>query len=303
MIMDPNAQVQVATMGTKLEYGITDDTTQAVTWTRVYGLASTPDFGGEPNKIDTTTLDNTVAETQTLGLMPAVEVSYEFNVMALSNANANIRLIKTLADAKSKVKWRLTKASGITFEYEAKSVDGKRTWLRRNIAMIQTQSDDIIAFTSVKDISAQIDQSKREEAYIRALATEYESITVVSITDEDTNKDKVINHNRLSENLSELIDEETANEVYYSKKLQLMANRFVYPDDREKFIENTIDKTQRLKELIQKRNSKALIEIDGGVNYETGKRLLNAGADVLVAGSFVFGAENPLETIANLKAL
>ncbi|MBP5457772.1 MAG: ribulose-phosphate 3-epimerase [Paludibacteraceae bacterium] len=71
----------------------------------------------------------------------------------------------------------------------------------------------------------------------------------------------------------------------------------------QKFIENTIDKTRRLKELILKRNSKAIIEIDGGVNYETGKRLLDAGADALVAGSFVFGAENPTDTIAKLKAL
>lgn len=69
------------------------------------------------------------------------------------------------------------------------------------------------------------------------------------------------------------------------------------------FIENTIDKTMRLKELILKKNSKALIEIDGGVNYDTGCRLKEAGADVLVAGSFVFGAENPTETIANLKKL
>lgn len=71
----------------------------------------------------------------------------------------------------------------------------------------------------------------------------------------------------------------------------------------QKFIENTIDKTSRLKELILKRNSHALIEIDGGVNFETGKRLLQAGADVLVAGSFVFGAQNPTETVAQLKAL
>lgn len=71
----------------------------------------------------------------------------------------------------------------------------------------------------------------------------------------------------------------------------------------QKFIENTIDKTSRLKELILKRNSHALIEIDGGVNFETGKRLLQAGADVLVAGSFVFGAQNPTETIAQIKAL
>ena len=113
--MDPDAKVQVATMGTKLEYS----TDNGSTWTRVYGLASTPDFGGQPNKIDTTTLDNTVAETSTNGLQPAVELSYEFNVEALNSAEANLRQIKTLADAKTKAKWRLTKASQMTIEYEA----------------------------------------------------------------------------------------------------------------------------------------------------------------------------------------
>ena len=113
--MDPDAKVQVATMGTKLEYS----TDNGSTWTRVYGLASTPDFGGQPNKIDTTTLDNTVSETSTNGLQPAVELSYEFNVQELNNQNANLRQIKTLADAKTKAKWRLTKASQMTIEYEA----------------------------------------------------------------------------------------------------------------------------------------------------------------------------------------
>lgn len=113
--MDPDAKVQVATMGTKLEYS----TDNGTTWTRVYGLASTPDFGGQPNKIDTTTLDNTVAETSTNGLQPALELSYEFNVQELNSANANLRQIKTLADAKTKAKWRLTKASKMTIEYEA----------------------------------------------------------------------------------------------------------------------------------------------------------------------------------------
>ena len=113
--MDPDAKVQVATMGTKLEYS----TDNGTTWTRVYGLASTPDFGGQPNKIDTTTLDNTVAETSTNGLQPAVELSYEFNVQELNSQNANLRQIKTLADAKTKAKWRLTKASQMTIEYEA----------------------------------------------------------------------------------------------------------------------------------------------------------------------------------------
>ena len=113
--MDPDAKVQVATMGTKLEYS----TDNGTTWTRVYGLASTPDFGGQPNKIDTTTLDNTVAETSTNGLQPAVELSYEFNVQELNSENANLRQIKALADAKTKAKWRLTKASKMTIEYEA----------------------------------------------------------------------------------------------------------------------------------------------------------------------------------------
>ena len=113
--MDPDAKVQVATMGTKLEYS----TDNGTTWTRVYGLASTPDFGGQPNKIDTTTLDNTVAETSTNGLQPAVELSYEFNVQELNDQNANLRQLKTLADNKTKAKWRLTKASKMTIEYEA----------------------------------------------------------------------------------------------------------------------------------------------------------------------------------------
>lgn len=71
----------------------------------------------------------------------------------------------------------------------------------------------------------------------------------------------------------------------------------------QSFIENTISKTQKLKELIKEKGSKAIIEIDGGVNMETGKRLVEAGADALVAGSFVFGSENPTETIKNLKTL
>ncbi len=71
----------------------------------------------------------------------------------------------------------------------------------------------------------------------------------------------------------------------------------------QKFIENTIDKTIRLKELIQRKNSKAIIEVDGGVNFEIGKRLLDAGVDALVAGSFVFNSPDPVDTINKLKKL
>ena len=61
----------------------------------------------------------------------------------------------------------------------------------------------------------------------------------------------------------------------------------------QSFIENTYKKVEQLKSLIEAKNPKCLIEIDGGVNNETGKRLFNAGADVLVAGSFVFNSQNP----------
>lgn len=71
----------------------------------------------------------------------------------------------------------------------------------------------------------------------------------------------------------------------------------------QKFIENAVEKTARLKELILRKNASALIEIDGGVNLETGARLVRAGADVLVAGSFVFSAADPRKIISELKAL
>lgn len=71
----------------------------------------------------------------------------------------------------------------------------------------------------------------------------------------------------------------------------------------QKFIEHSIDKVRRLKELILKTGSHALIEVDGGVNGDTGRRLVAAGVDVLVAGSYVFGAEKPEERIKELKNL
>lgn len=71
----------------------------------------------------------------------------------------------------------------------------------------------------------------------------------------------------------------------------------------QKFIENTISKTKQLRELIDRKNAKAIIEIDGGVNLETGKRLVECGADALVAGNFVFKSTDPIQTIHQLKQL
>lgn len=69
----------------------------------------------------------------------------------------------------------------------------------------------------------------------------------------------------------------------------------------QKFIENTYKKIQETKELILKNNSKALIEIDGGVNMDNASKLFDAGADVLVAGNAVFSAEDPEKMIEILK--
>lgn len=71
----------------------------------------------------------------------------------------------------------------------------------------------------------------------------------------------------------------------------------------QKFIEKTFDRVKKLKEIIVRNNANTLIEIDGGVGASNAKQLLEAGADVLVAGSFVFNSENPIETIANLKTI
>lgn len=70
----------------------------------------------------------------------------------------------------------------------------------------------------------------------------------------------------------------------------------------QKFIPHTLEKVRRLRELIDKTGSKALIEIDGGVNEKTGSELAHAGADILVAGSYVFKAPSPAEAIATLKS-
>ena len=71
----------------------------------------------------------------------------------------------------------------------------------------------------------------------------------------------------------------------------------------QKFIENTISKVSRLKEMITRQGSRALIEVDGGVQQETAPRLVEAGVDVLVSGSYIFKADDPKATISWLKSL
>ena len=71
----------------------------------------------------------------------------------------------------------------------------------------------------------------------------------------------------------------------------------------QSFIENTYEKVKELKKLIVNKKSKTKIEVDGGVNIKNAPKLISSGVDILVAGSYVFKSENPLETIANLKSI
>ena len=71
----------------------------------------------------------------------------------------------------------------------------------------------------------------------------------------------------------------------------------------QKFIEKTYDRVKELKDIISAANASTQIQIDGGVTDQNAKRLIDCGADVLVAGSFVFKSDDPIQTIANLKAM
>lgn len=71
----------------------------------------------------------------------------------------------------------------------------------------------------------------------------------------------------------------------------------------QSFIEKTYDKVAQLAEIIRRNKAHTLIEIDGGVTNKNAKKLVDAGANVLVAGSYVFGAKNPITTIADLKVI
>lgn len=180
--MDPDAKVQVATLGTALfyrefktegnfvgadgAYTIPEGQKNIKTWLesqgfkRIYGLASTPDFGGQPNTIDTTTLDNTKAETSVLGLQPAAEVTYEINMMTFADTPAgvehNLRAVKAMADDEVKAHWMVVKASGVIIEYDAVT----------NISYTADAQQDIEKFTIYHDVKSDIAVSLPAETVV-----------------------------------------------------------------------------------------------------------------------------------------
>lgn len=125
-----------------------------------------------------------------------------------------------------------------TFDYEAQVRSGKRSWMRHSIALIRNGNGEVIAFTNVKDITALVAQQKREETYLRALATEYDSIAIVGIGQSPTEFGNVTLHSRITDSLATMIDDETAKEKNYNRKMDLLL-RFIHPDDREHFHANT----------------------------------------------------------------
>ena len=145
----------------------------------------------------------------------------------LANADINC-LLEAFAEGTTEV----------SHDYEALTLSGNRAWLRRSVAMTRNQTGDVIAYTNVKNISAMVEQKVREDAYMHALAAEYDSIAIVDTDNADKHEDRVIIHGRLTDRLAAMIDEETANEERYSKKLDLML-RFVHPEDRERFYAET----------------------------------------------------------------
>lgn len=101
--------------GTKLEYSATEEGT----YTRLYGLRTIPDIGGEPNTIDTTDLDNTEYETNMYGLKPAQSYTLEFNMQDPS-VEANIKLASDLEDSGLNYYWKLTYSNGIIVKFQSK---------------------------------------------------------------------------------------------------------------------------------------------------------------------------------------
>lgn len=100
--------------GTTLEYCATE----TGTYTKIKGLLNVPDIGGEPNSIDTTTLDNLKYQTEKYGLMPAVKLAYEYNLED-PNATANIKLASDLEDSGLEYFWKLTYPNGIVIKYKS----------------------------------------------------------------------------------------------------------------------------------------------------------------------------------------
>lgn len=125
----------------------------------------------------------------------------------------------------------------ITFDYEALTIDGNHAYLRRDIFMYRDTNGDIIAFTTVKDISDIGRERAIEESYISALATEYDCVDIINFG-ENKKEDDISIHHRITPRFEKLMSENWIEEEYISKRIDRMAEQIV-PEDRELFYKNT----------------------------------------------------------------
>ena len=138
--------------------------------------------------------------------------------------------------------------------------------------------------------------SRFRDLGVRTLSVHYEACvhlhaTVLKIKEAGMKAGVVLNPATPVDLLTDILDE-----------LDLVLIMSVNPGfGGQKFIPRSIDKVRQLKKMIDDRNLNVLIEVDGGINMETGKQMAEAGADVLVAGNFLFESKNPKDLIARMK--
>ena len=125
----------------------------------------------------------------------------------------------------------------ITFDYEALTIDGNHAYLRRDIFMYRDTNGDIIAFTTVKDISDIGRERAIEESYISALATEYDCVDIINFG-ENKREDDISIHHRITPRFEKLMSESWMEEEFISTRIDRMADMIV-PEDRELFYKNT----------------------------------------------------------------
>ncbi len=125
----------------------------------------------------------------------------------------------------------------ITFDYEALTISGNHAYLRRDIFMYRDTNGDIIAFTTVKDISEIGRERAIEESYISALATDYDCVDIINFED-DKKSDGISIHHRITPQFEQTMSDAWLNEKYISSRIDRMAEQIV-PEDKELFYKNT----------------------------------------------------------------
>lgn len=139
----------------------------------------------------------------------------------------------------------------ITFDYEAETIDGNHAYLRRDIIMNKDENGDVIAYTTVKDISEIGKAKASEDAYVDALATEYDCVDIIYYTDDKT-EDVLSLHHRIAPRFEKLMSDKWLSEKRIGNRLDLMCEQVV-PEDRDMFYRMT--RREAIRENFESGNS------------------------------------------------